>query len=202
MPETQEILSGLNAIASNYWVYAICWHIAFYVVIFALVAGWVPSNRLLASLICLPLFSVAILAWLTGNPFNGTLFSIMAILTLYYGPKTSGQPVGLSRLPFAMAGMTMIIFGLVYPHFMETGSVLTCLYASPVGLIPCPTLSVLIGFALLYNGFGSKPVTLILLCSGLFYGLFGVLKLAVYPDLFLVSGSLVLLTKYLLTIRK
>jgi len=98
-------------------------------------------------------------------------------------------------------GILMIIFGLVYPHFVNTDSFLKYLYASPVGLIPCPTLSILIGFLLLYNGFGSQSLILTFVAFGLFYGLFGVLKLAVYLDIFLVFGTITLLVKYVLSLR-
>ena len=52
-------------------------------------------------------------------------------------------------------GLVMIGFGWVYPHFLE-GPAIDYLYASPVGLVPCPTLAVAIGFALLGNGLGSR----------------------------------------------
>jgi hypothetical protein len=92
----------------------------------------------------------------------------------------------------------MVVFGLIYPHFLHTDSILKYLYASPAGLIPCPTLSILVGFALIYNGFGSQPMTIAIFIFGLFYGLFGVLKLAVYPDLFLLFGTITLVIKYFL----
>ncbi len=69
------------------------------------------------------------------------------------------------------------------------------------GLIPCPTLSILIGFLLLYNGFGSQSLTLTFIVFGLFYGIFGVLKLAVYLDIFLVFGAVSLLVKYILSLK-
>ncbi|HET8687621.1 MAG TPA: hypothetical protein VFM18_13295, partial [Methanosarcina sp.] len=93
------------------------------------------------------------------------------------------------------------VFGLDYPHFMDS-SFIAYLYASPLGLIPCPTLSLLVGFALIFNGFGSRSVTLICVIYGLFYGLFGVLKLGVYVDLMLIFGSVVLLIKYIRSLIK
>jgi len=40
-----------------------------------------------------------------------------------------------------------------------------------------------------------------LIAFGLFYGMFGVLKLAVYLDIFLLFGTFTLLLKYILTIK-
>jgi hypothetical protein len=192
MPKTQEILSGLHTIANDFTLYAVIWHMMFYLFIFALLLKWQPSNRIVAVMICLPLVSVAIFAWITGNPFNGIMFSALAALILVFGLKTNVSPVNPAQLPFIIAGIVMIAFGLIYPHFLETTSVLKYAYASPAGLIPCPTLSILIGFALLFGGFGSQTVVWTLIVFGLFYGIFGVIKLGVYIDLFLIGGALTL----------
>jgi hypothetical protein len=201
MPKTVDILNGLQSIVNDYASFAIVWHVLFYILLAALLAKWQPSNRVFGILLCLPLISVAIFAWLSGNPFNGLLFSVIAILIFIFGFKATSQPIAISQLPYMIAGILMIVFGLVYPHFINPDSVLKYLYASPVGLIPCPTLSILIGFLLLYNGFGSQSLTLTFVVFGLFYGIFGVLKLAVYLDIFLVFGTISLLVKYIMSIR-
>jgi len=201
MPKTEEIINGLQTIVNDYSTFAIIWHAVFYFLLAALITKWQPSNRLLGVFICLPLFSVAVFAWLSGNPFNGILFSIMAILIVIFGFKASDQPINISQVPFMVLGIIMIIFGLVYPHFISADSFLKYLYASPVGLIPCPTLSIIIGFLLLYNGFGSHSITLTFIIFGLFYGIFGVLKLAVYLDIFLVLGTIALIVKYIIALR-
>jgi len=198
MPKTQEILAGLHSIANNYSWYAVGWHAVFYVFIFALIAQWQPSNQLFAVLMCIPLISVAVFAWITGNPFNGIMFTVMAFLIFIFGLKSPVLPIAVSQLPFMVIGTVMIAFGLIYPHFVVSDSIIKYFYASPVGLIPCPTLSVLIGFALLFNGFGAQSVSLTCIVFGLFYGIFGVIKLAVYLDLFLVFGALALLVKYMI----
>lgn len=100
MPQTDQILEGLQAIVNNYSLFAIIWHAVFYVLLIALLAKWKPSNKLLAILLSIPLFSVAIFAWFSANPFNGTLFTIAALLVLVAGFKTSPLPIRTSRLPF------------------------------------------------------------------------------------------------------
>jgi len=201
MSRTEEILNGLQSIVNNYSTFAIIWHAVFYLLIAALIAKWQPSNKLLGLLICLPLISVAIFAWLSGNPFNGVMFSLMTVLIVIFGLKASNQPIHTSQTVFMVIGILMIVFGLVYPHFINAASPIKYLYASPAGLIPCPTLSLLIGFLLLYNGFGSQSITITFVVFGLFYGLFGVLKLAVYVDIFLVLGSISLLIKYFIPLK-
>jgi len=201
MPKTDEILAGLEGIVNNYSLIAIVWHVVLYAIIVALLARWLPTNKFFVLMMCLPVISVAVMAFMTGNPFNGMLFSILAVLVIIFGMRVSGQPVQTSGLVFMVIGILMIVFGLVYPHFISEGSFVRYLYASPVGLIPCPTLSLLIGFLLLYNGFGSQSVTLTFVIFGLFYGIFGVLKLGVYLDIFLVFGSVSLLVKYFLALK-
>ena len=201
MPKTDEILSGLQGIVNNFPLIAILWHGVIFALIIALFARWVPSGRLLIILMCIPALSVAFLAFLTGNPFNGMLFSILAILLLFFGIRASNQPVETSKIVFMVIGIMMIVFGLIYPHFVGGGSIARYLYASPVGLIPCPTLSLLIGFMLLFSGFGSPAACLTLIIFGLFYGLFGTLKLGVNIDIFLVLGSISLLVKYIMSLK-
>lgn len=201
MPKADEIISGLQSVVDTNSRIAILWHVVFYILIAALIFQWKPSDKLMGLLLTIPLLSVAVLAWLSGNPFNGTFFSALTLLIIIFAMKADSQPVCFSSPPFMIIGVLMICFGLVYPHFIRTDSIFEYLYASPLGLIPCPTLSILIGFVLLCNGFGSHAITLTFVIFGLFYGIFGVLKLAVYLDLFLVFGTISLLIKYLLAMR-
>lgn len=201
MTRVEQILSSVQSTVNEYSVVAIIWHILFYFLIVALLLKWSPSNNIFGILLCLPLLSVSILAWISGNPFNGSLFAIAAILIFIFGLKAPGQNVQTSQLIFFLSGIIMVSFGLVYPHFIKPDSVLGYFYASPAGLIPCPTLSILIGLALIFNGFESQNISLLLIIMGLFYGIFGVFKLKVIIDLFLLFGALMYLIKYILSLR-
>jgi hypothetical protein len=195
MPKTEEILNGLQTIVNNQSVIALIWHIALYFLIMCLFVNWHPTNRIMGILICLPVISVAVLAWFYGNPFNGGLFAVLAILIFVFALRTTDMRVSYSSWPFLLIGIIMIVFGFVYPHFIRANSLFEYLYASPFGLIPCPTLSVLIGIILFFNALGSPAISLSLIVFGLFYGLFGVFKLGVAIDLFLLMGSISLLLK-------
>jgi hypothetical protein len=199
--KTTDIINGLEAISNHYSYIAVIWHIIFYSLIIAFFLKWEPTNRLLSVLLVFPIISVAILAWINGNPFNGTAFSILAFLFLFFALKTSNQPLNTSQIIYQVVGILLIIYGLVYPHFIETNTIFQYLYASPIGLVPCPTLSVIIGFILLFNGFGLQSIHLVFIIFGLFYGLFGALKLGVYLDLGLIIGSVTLLIKYILSFK-
>ncbi len=201
MIKSEEIVAGLQTIVNNNVLIATLWHIAIYGLIISLFFHWNPSNKLMAILFCLPVVSVSILAWYSGNPFNGTLFSILTILIIIFGLKAASHPITFSQLTFLVTGILMIAFALTYPHFLESDSIIKYLYASPVGLIPCPTLSLLIGFALVFNSFGSNALTLSLIVYGLFYGLFGVFRLGVTLDIGLLFGTFSLIVKYIMSLR-
>ena len=93
----------------------------------------------------LPLLSVAAAAWLAGNPFNAGVFFLLAIALSTMAARLPVEPMQTGRGPLRAIGALMLAFGWIYPHFLEADSWWRYLYASPLGLIPCPTLSAVIG---------------------------------------------------------
>jgi hypothetical protein len=193
MPTPAQILEGLAAIANGRTTSAILWHVILAGVVVAILAGWRPTKKLGALAVAVPLLSVAVLAMSAGNIFNAVVFfafaALLALLAL-------GLPLaGTAPAPVwaRVVGGTMIAFGWVYPHFLEGASALRYIYAAPVGLIPCPTLSALVGFTLVANGFSSRAFPLTLGFLGLFYGAFGAFRLGVTIDIVLLTGSVVLM---------
>jgi hypothetical protein len=90
-------------------------------------------------------------------------------------------------------GLVLFTFGWLYPHFLETNSLVPYLYAAPTGLVPCPTLSIIIGSTLVVDGLSSRAWCITLGAAGIFYGVFGVLRLGVTIDGLLMLGALVLI---------
>ena len=88
--------------------------------------------------------------------------------------------------------MLTVGFGWVYPHFLIGEPRAVYLVAAPVGLLPCPSLAVAVGFALLTGAVGTRTYRFTLATLGLFYGLFGVVRLGVALDGGLIAASLVL----------
>jgi hypothetical protein len=81
-----------------------------------------------------------------------------------------------------------VLFGSAYPHFLSGRPLWTYLYAAPLALIPCPTLAFVCGLRLLGIAYAGRLWTMLLACAALFYALFGVLRLGVTLDLFLLAG--------------
>ena len=167
MPHATEILDGLSVIANQASGIAVTWHVVIAMSLVALAVGWRPSQRTARLLMGVPLASVACVAIVFNNLVSRGSAWARAV------------------------GVTAIAFGWVYPHFLQ-GDATAYLYAAPVGLVPCPTLAVAVGFALVGNGLGSRVWSCTLAGLGLFYGLFGVLRLGVLLDIGLVGGAVAL----------
>jgi hypothetical protein len=192
VPTTDQILSGLSQIANNWRFLAILWHVYFGVLALALVLGARPPKRLAGVLLGLPLFSVSALAWAAGNPFNGTFFALSGITSITVAARLQDGRVQVAPLWVATAGVLLFAFGWVYPHFLNTSSFLPYLYSAPMGLVPCPTISVVTGLALILGGLESRAWSLVLGITGIFYGIFGAARLGVPIDWVLLLGALTL----------
>jgi hypothetical protein len=190
MPAPELILNGLSNIANQWWLLAAAWHAYFAVLMVGLILGVRPSKRVAGILLALPLLSVSVLAWTAANPFNGALLGLAGVALIVLAFRLPNEPIHIAPLWVVVAGALMFVFGWVYPHFLDTFPVFTYLYAAPTGLVPCPTLSIVIGLALIAGGLDSRLWTSVLAATGLFYGLFGALRLGVTIDIVLLFGAL------------
>lgn len=193
MPTVEQILLRLGEIANNWRLLAIFWHAYFAVYMIAVILGIRPPKRLAGLLLALPLLSVSTAAWASANPFNGIIYALVGILFIVFSVGLPRQDVQMAPLWIMIPGIILFVFGLVYPHFLETSSFLPYLYSAPIGVIPCATLSIVIGFFLILNGLGSRALSLILGLSGLFYGITGVAQLRVSLDWVLLLGAVMTL---------
>jgi hypothetical protein len=189
MPTPVEILEGLAEISQRWRMLAIIWHVYYGVLVAALLFGVRPVKPVMGVLLALPLYSVSVLAWLAANPFNGTLFAALGVTLTALSFALPREPVELAPAWAVLTGAAMVAFGWMYPHFLATDSIREYLYAAPTGLIPCPTLSMTIGLALIVGGLDARVWPLVLAAGGLFYGVFGALRLGVMIDLVLAVGA-------------
>lgn len=190
MPSSEDILNGLGEIARNWTYLAIFWHLYFGILVVALLTGYRISRRMVGILLAIPLLSVGMLAWANANPFNGTIFVLGAAALIVIGARLSRETSELASFPLRIVGALLFAFGWVYPHFLNPDSMLAYLYATPMGLIPCPTLSAVAGLTLMLGGLGSKSWTAVVGILGLFYGFYGAAILGVSIDWVLFVGAL------------
>lgn len=191
MPTPEQILEGLQRIAAQWKPLAVAWHAYFGILLILLLAGRRPGRRITSLLLVLPLLSVSAMAWIAGNPFNGTMFAVFGIGLGVIGLRLPEGEVRIAARHMLPA-VLIIAFGWAYPHFMSGDGVLHYALTAPLGLVPCPTLSMVIGISLLLGGLGSVSWMRVLSVAGILYGVFGALRLGVYVDLILLVAALLL----------
>jgi hypothetical protein len=193
MPTPDQILHGLALAANNFYLVSIFWHLLVLLFFVLLFSGKKFSSKQVMAFLTLPLSSVAIVAALTSNPFNGIVFGVLTVILWITIYRAESRSININWDITSLVGLILVLFGFFYPHFLEGKHYLHYLYAAPTGLIPCPTLSLVIGITLLFHGFHHKKWMWYLACVGMFYGLFGVFRLKVHLDWVLVAGALTLL---------
>ena len=192
MPSADQILNGLREITNTWQAVAIFWHVYFGALILAFVAGVRPSKWIAGLLLGFPLLSVSAVAWLSSNPFNGIIFAALGILFLLVAVKLSRDDIHAAFPWYFIPGAFLFGFGWIYPHFLEAPIYIAYLYSTPTGIIPCPTLSIVIGSLLMLDGLGSRKLCIILGVAGLYYGATGFAQLHVLIDSVLVIGAIVI----------
>jgi hypothetical protein len=193
MPSSGEILDGLGQAAHGWMWLAIVWHGVVGLALALVLSGRaVPDRRAAAVALALPLVSVSAVAWMSANPFNGTIFGVAALLVFLLGTRLAGPVTRGPRWALAVSAGS-IAFGLGYPHFLPDRPGYTYLFAAPTGIIPCPTLALVLGLALLGDGLRSRAVSITLGALGVFYALFGMFLLNVLLDGGLLVSAVALL---------
>jgi hypothetical protein len=192
MPSPEAILSLAATTANEYRMLAVGWHVFLGTILVALLAGWRPSNRFAGYVLVAPLLSVSALAWASGNPFNGATFTALALLLIGLATRLSTEPVNVASSFLLLTGALLVAFGWTYPHFLTGDHWTAYTYAAPFGLLPCPTLSAVIGLTLVLGMLRSKAWCMTLAAAGFAYGAMGVFTLGVTLDCGLLAGATLL----------
>ena len=192
MPSGDAILAGLAETANTWRSLATAWHLILATLLGAALIGCRLSTRHIAVTGVALVLSVSALSWVSRNPFNGMVFAALAIGLARATIRTPGAAAQIESLRRALPGAALVVFGWTYPHFVSTHSWIEYTYAAPLGLIPCPTLSVVIGLTLLVRDVGTSAWTVPLIIAGLLYGFVGVFALNVVFDVVLLTGAFIL----------
>jgi len=192
MPSGDAITAGLAETANTWRSLAIAWHLILAAPLVAFLAGCRLSTRLIAVIAIALVLCVSALSWVSGNPFNGIVFGALAITLARATVRSPGAAAQIESLGRALPGAALVVFGWTYPHFVSTDSWTEYAYAAPLGLIPCPTLSVVVGLTMLVHAAWTSAWTLPLIIVAFAYGIVGLFALHVALDVVLVAGALVL----------
>jgi len=192
MPAPTEILAGLSQIAKVAFPAAVAWHVVVAGLLTALLLGVRFTARWMGLVVVAPIVSAAVFAGFFGNPFNAIALGVLALALGVMSAIASDTPIKLARDWKGRLGGAVLLFAWIYPHFLEDRHWSAYLYGAPLGLIPCPTLSLCIGLALLTD-LPSRPFRIVLSAWGLFYSLFGMVRLGVWLDVGLLMASITLI---------
>jgi hypothetical protein len=198
MPSSTAILAGLTTIANEWWTVAVFWHAYVALLLVAIAARLDCSVRLLGGLLVLPLLSVSALAWASGNPFNGVIFAGLSLTLAAIVYRSPPGTIQIASGPPLLLGVMFVAFGWIYPHFVETSHWSGYLIAAPLGLLPCPTLSAIIGLTLIVSGLESVAWSVTLAGAAVLYSAIGVIRLAVVTDIVMFAGAATLIAVVLL----
>lgn len=188
MQAPDEILAGLTAIANRWFVFAMGWHLLTAAALIAASQRWRPPPRMAGLVLLAPLLSVSACSWAIGDRFDGTvclaLAAGLALISFQASEAQARRPTWATAL-----GAALVSFGWIYPHFLQGWPQVTYLIAAPLGLVPAPTMALVMGFSLLGFGPSGRAWALTLASAGLFFAVFGALHLGVLLDLVLLAGT-------------
>ncbi len=193
MPSADDILRDLTRTAHEGETVALAWHVLVLIALILTASGARPSRRLAAALLALPAVSVSALAFTTRNMFNGIVFAALAATLPALAWRAAASPLRGPTRGLFWLGAVGVAYALVYPHFAQVSSPFAYALFAPVGVLPCPTLALMIGLTLLAGGFQLRGLPIALALAGVFYAVFGVVALGVVLDLGLLVFALGLL---------
>lgn len=203
-PTPEQLLSSLVEISSSCRFLALIWHSYYAILIILFTFGvkkktnhWLASNQSIGILLGLPFISISLISWLYFNPFNGSVFTIISTLIIVFSIRMPKKKVQIAPQWAIIVGTFMVIFGWIYPSsfFINITSFSSYLYEVPLGVIPCPTLSITIGLILIFDNLGSHKMSLIFGLIGIMYGILGSILLKVLIDWVLFIGAVIIFTK-------
>lgn len=188
MPASSEILAQLTRAANELGSLAIAWHLVALLVGVAMIRRWRPPARYAPLPLVAPVVSVFMVSLGYGNWFNAASFFVLAVALTFSSVDLAEPPRGRGPAWRSVLGIALVVYGLVYPHFLE-GAWYRSLYAAPVGVLPCPTLALIAGYTLVTGAHGTRAVPAVLAGWTAFYAAFGIAKLGVVLDLGLIAAT-------------
>jgi hypothetical protein len=184
---SEKVLDYLTTVSNlNLWLNAV---IHLMVLTAVLILIFAKENRVkrwvVDGVICLLFISIVSVAIVYGNPFHALtmgLLAVFAVIELWQGKNEFNIPkINLHTF----IAFSSIIIGFWYPDFVKTTPI-ALLLVSPAGIVPCPTLLIVLGLLTLTYPRVNKTQYTITAIIGVFYGFTGVFQLKVFLDIALI----------------
>ncbi len=187
---SEQILDYLTMVSNQNLALNLTMHILALVAILGII---LLRNQKIQSLLVngtiLVLFmSVAVIAYIYGNPFHLITFAFLAVVTTLELLKGHSSYNHVSVNANTIILVMLIAGGLWYPEFIAA-SKLELLLVSPVGVVPCPTLLTALGLMGLSYPKVSKKLYASTILLGILYGIIGTFIFKVYLDSLLLFAA-------------
>ncbi len=188
------IVSGLLVLANEHRTTALFWHaVLLAALLWVACARARPPRVVVAMLLMTPVVSAATLALLHVHRFNGVALTVLLALLGAAVIQVPALPVERARGLGWWLGWLLVALAAGYPHFAQVPAAWQYALYAPLGVLPCPTLALLVGGSLLTSGLQSRAWCMAVSAFALAYGMLGAFWLGVWLDLALVIGALALL---------
>lgn len=184
---TENIVHYLTTVTNqNLWLNALI-HLVVLAAVLVLFFGKNKNTKrwVVDGTICLLFISIIAVSIAYGNPFHFItmgLLAIFALIEFWQGKNDFTTPkINLHTL----IAFSSIIIGFWYPEFVKANPIALLLF-SPAGIVPCPTLLIVLGLLTLAYPKVNKTQYIITAIVGAFYGITGVFQLKVPLDLAII----------------
>jgi hypothetical protein len=188
---TEDVVVMLHNAAAELRTAALVLHIIFIAVVVFGIAFRKARNFLFAAFIALISLTAVIAGIMYRLIPNVIVFGLILILTVvaYMRGKLKWDLASTNMCPWFI-GLLALVFGFWYLHWVEEPVMLNALLFSPLGLVNCPTLLTISGFLILSARPRSLALESTVAFSTLYFGFYGVLKVAAYVDVVMILSAL------------
>src|SRR5688572_31253210 len=111
-------LADLLNISDEATIIALAWHVVALASVLAIAFGWRPKQRSACHSLVLPLLSVAAVSIALGSFFWGIAFLLLSVGLTVFARSAPIDRATVGPEWSMVAGLVMIAFAWVYPHFL------------------------------------------------------------------------------------
>ncbi len=196
MKSPEEITSMLSNVTAQVKTFSVITHILFLLVIVTGLIFKKTRGVLFSLFIAFLSLSATIISIIYMILPNVIIFGMFFVLILNaYLKKQLNFELNNQKPVNLVFGISGLVFGFWYLHWVESPVWLNALFYSPLGSINCPTMATICGFLCLT----AKPRSVILEATvaliTLYFGFFGIFRLGAYVDIVLVVCALFMILR-------